>query len=379
VNPNLQDAARRHKIILTATVAGGVVAVLAIGIGAYALTKSHTKTVGASSALAGAQRDPAPSSPGPGASAPPAPSGSATASASTAKPPPPPPGATPVEFAGVQLKVPAGWHLDVTDGFGGLRQGCVAPGNAHPDGSRQQDCTIVVRSFRGFPPPEGSADAPYFFADPDSLGGYADDPSSGCVGGVEAQFNQPVHQAVTISGRTGEYRSVSLDCATGADFAVQQWVFADEPNVALISYTPPGSGLRDTVRGIVAAATLPAGSGTRTTDFGIITGATGGAITLDREVAGSPFGKQNGDGSTTDENDNPKTYSLPLAPGVLIKSAASLCPSDAGATIDDHNLGVGACSAAKLQATLGGGPVGPVWIRYDAQGQVAAIVEAYRA
>jgi hypothetical protein len=373
MSPNLDSGPPRRNIVIAA----GVAAVLAVAVGSYALGRTRTRTVAASGRIAADA-----GATGPSGSAP-SPTGSA-APAPTTRPASGPGGATPTgsrtaaEFAGVQLSLPPGWRLDVISGFGSLQQGCVVSGSSHPDPgrARPQDCTIVVRSFRGFPPAEGSTDAPYFFADADAIGGYADDPGPSCSGG-DVRFTQPVHHSVTVDGRAGEYRSVVFDCTSGADFAVQQWAFTDEPNVALTSYTPPGSPLRAVVGTIVTGATLLAGSGTRTTDFGLLTsyraGAGGSAtVTLDREVAASPF---TGD---TDANDNPKTYPLQLAPDVLIRSAITLCPTDAGLTANPHGLGIRPCTLAQLQATLSSGSPGPVWIRYDAQGRVAAIVETYR-
>jgi hypothetical protein len=283
---------------------------------------------------------------------------------------------TPADFAGVQLRLPAGWRLEVIGGFGGLREGCVlAPG---AKAGTQSGCALVVRSFQGFPPPEGSADAPYFFADADMIGGYADDAESGCRGGDE-RFVKPVKQTVTVGGRSGEFRKVTLDCGDGTKIPLRQWAFTDEPNVVLISYSTDTA----TIDGILAAARLPAGSGTRTTDFGVlrkVTAKPGGpvTVTLDREVAASGFGPVSDDGAPTDENDNPKTYELPLADDVLVRSAITLCP-DRGVTIaDGTSLGTGKCTVSGVRAAVAAGGTGPVWIRYDGSGQVAAIVEAYR-
>jgi hypothetical protein len=377
MNLNLKGSTGR----LTLVVAAGLAGVLAVGGGAYALTRARVQHGTASFADASAEAPrPTGSAPTAGGSATASPVGSTGAKGSTTAKPPA--GTTSAEFAGVRLPLPAGWKLVVTTGFSGLLQGCVLPPGSRGTGQRSQDCTIVVRSFMGYPPPEGSADAAYFFADPDAIGGFADDPGPSCPGD-NGQLTQPVRHPVTVNGRAGEYRAGKYDCASGADFAVQQWAFTDYPNVVLTSYTPPGSPLRTAVGGIVQGTTMPTGTGVRTTDFGLLTGyraGSGGAatVTLDREVAGSPFGKQN-DGSPADENDNPRTYPLRLASGVLIRSAIGLCNSGNGVTMTPRtSLGTQTCTRAQLQAALANGSAGPVWIKYDAQGEVTAIIEAYR-
>jgi hypothetical protein len=213
----------------------------------------------------------------------------------------------------------------------------------------------------------------------DMIGGYADDTESGCPGGDE-QFIKPTKQTVTVAGRSGDFRSVTLNCADGTKIPVRQWAFTDEPNVVLISYSTDIA----TLDRILASVTLPAGSGKRTTDFGLLTKVTtapGGpvTVTLDRETAASPFGTAFDTGEPADQNDNPTTYDLPLAENVLVRSAISICP-DHGLTIaQDTGLGNQKCTVSDLRTAVAGGGTGPVWIRYDGAGDVAAIVEAYRS
>jgi hypothetical protein len=281
-----------------------------------------------------------------------------------------------VTFAGVGLPLPAGWRLTVTSGHGGLRVGCVQPGRAAEPASLQ-GCTLLVQVLNGDPPLSDDPGQAYYFANPDALGGFADGPGPVCRSGSNFRPLRPVRTAVAVDRRAGQFRSLVLDCATGADFAVQQWAFTDRPNVILTSYTAVGSPLQATVRQIVQAAGLPAGTGARTTDFGLLTGhrvdSRGASVLLDRELPLGLFTEH------YDENDNPRVYPLRLAPRVVVFSVSSLCGTGFGTTTDRRGLGVQRCTRAQLQASLATRPAGPAWIKYDARGQVVAIVEVFRS
>jgi hypothetical protein len=201
-------------------------------------------------------------------------------------------------------------------------------------------------------------------------------PASGAV----RQLRAGEHRAVTVGGRSGQYRTVILDCAA-TGYVVQQWVFTDEPGVVLVRWhggrVPADDQL---VRTMVDGATLPAGTGGRLDDFGLITGyqrtAAGVTVTFDRAVPRSLW-------TPNDVNGNPQTYRLPLAPNVAIRSALTLCGDPALSTGPD-GLAATPCSLSTLTARLDQAATAPVvrathvWIRYDQSGRVISITEDYR-
>jgi hypothetical protein len=286
---------------------------------------------------------------------------------STANPPPAP---TLQTFDGVRLPVPAGWRLTtVRDGL--ARVGCLLPPSADQPADKQ-GCALAVQLVQQSP--NGAQ-----IIDPNAAGGLRDRVTDFCPGDGFKDVKGGERRAVTVDGRTGEYRTIVADCALN-DYVIRQWVFADRPGVVLVRWR--GGGTYDAeVASVVAGAQLPAGSGVPMTDFGRVVGsrqtATGLTLTFDRVTHGSLW-------TGPELNDNPRTYDLPVGnvDDVVVLSATTICGPSTVTTTDAGGLGTSRCTlAAMLQALTDNAQSvagASIWVQYNADGTVGALVQEYR-
>lgn len=282
-------------------------------------------------------------------------------------------GSRQADFDGVGLPVPAGWQLTTVDIGNGIQVGCVIRSGVAPPTDLHR-CALEIHTQRFGDPDNGLIDA-------DGISGYRDvrtdmlcSPGSGTLRAGE-------RRAVTVGGRSGQYRTIVLDCP-GVEYVVQQWVFTDEPGVVMIRWHAGQAPAEDLlIRQMIDGTTLPGGTGKRLDDFGHIVGvqedANGTTITFDRAVPRSLW-------SAADLNDNPQTYQLRLAPTVSIRSAEVLCGDPALVTGPD-GLAANPCSLATLRSrltqpdTAASARTAYVWLRYDQAGQVTSITEDFRS